>query len=71
MLKLAQNPDHLSAIRGNPEKPRLQTPLFDIACFSENIESAYRPKWRICREKESPPAFTVAEDARLPLSSPS
>ncbi|MBU6475899.1 MAG: hypothetical protein KGQ70_08015, partial [Alphaproteobacteria bacterium] len=61
-LKLAQNPDQLAALREKIEKTRDTVPLFDIARYTANLESAYETMWRTWRNREKPRAFAVAEE---------
>ncbi len=66
-LRLARNPAQCAALREKIEKTRAQMPLFDIARYAKNLESAYQTMWTAWRAKEQPRAFTVAEE-RPPAS---
>ena len=44
-LRLAQNPGELRALRDRLAQNRLTSPLFDIARFTRNLETAYQKMW--------------------------
>lgn len=44
-VRLAQNPQELTALRARLDRARSTTPLFDTALFARHIESAYREMW--------------------------
>ena len=44
-LRLAQNPAELRALRDRLAQNRLTSPLFDIARFTRNLETAYQKMW--------------------------
>jgi predicted O-linked N-acetylglucosamine transferase (SPINDLY family) len=59
-LKLALNPNTLSATRRTLEKNRLITPLFDTDRFRRNIETAYITMWENWQCGQPPSSFAVA-----------
>jgi protein O-GlcNAc transferase len=62
-LKLANTPMLLSDIRKRLAKNRDNSPLFDTARFTRNIERAYETMWRRQQKGLPPDSFDVEADA--------
>ena len=58
-LRLATEPPLLGEIRATLSRHRSAAPLFDMARFTRDIESAYRIMWERWRAGEEPQAFAV------------
>jgi protein O-GlcNAc transferase len=58
-LRLATEPDRLAAVRQKLCRNRSTTPLFDMAQFTADIETAYTRMWEIWRAGGPPAAFSV------------
>jgi protein O-GlcNAc transferase len=59
-MKLALEPDLLSALRGKLEQNRRTAPLFNTARFTRHIEAAYRTMWEISQADQKPRGFAVS-----------
>jgi predicted O-linked N-acetylglucosamine transferase (SPINDLY family) len=57
--RLATEPSLLGEIRATLSRNRSAAPLFDMARFTRDIESAYRIMWERWRAGEEPQAFAV------------
>lgn len=58
-LSLAQDPVRLQGIKEKLQKNLLNVPLFDIARFVPQLESAYAKMWQKWQAGEKPAGFTV------------
>lgn len=56
---LAHNPARLADLRSRLDANRGTSPLFDVAAFTRNVESAYMTMHKIRIAQESPRAFAV------------
>jgi predicted O-linked N-acetylglucosamine transferase (SPINDLY family) len=59
-LKLAQEPETLSALRERLHRGRTSAPLFDTARYTANLEAAYVEMWERRRRGEAPADFSVS-----------
>lgn len=59
-LRLASNPDELSAVRAKLASNRTACPLFDAALFARHIEDAYTQMWQRSREGRKPDHLAIA-----------
>jgi predicted O-linked N-acetylglucosamine transferase (SPINDLY family) len=59
-LELAGNPERLAALRTKLVRDRCAVALFDTACFTRNLESAFTTMSERCRRGEPPVTFTVS-----------
>lgn len=62
-LHLAQNPAELRALRDRISHNKLTSPLFDIARYTRNLESAYQIMFDGWRMGRSPDTISVQEEA--------
>jgi hypothetical protein len=69
-LHLAQNPAELQALRKKLSRNRLTSPLFDIARFTRNLETAYQMMFDRWQTGHSPEVISVQEDVPAPTVSP-
>ncbi len=58
-LKLASEPEHLSALRAKLQRNRMTGPLFDIDRFRRHIEAAYIRMWSIWQQGGQPEPFAI------------
>jgi predicted O-linked N-acetylglucosamine transferase (SPINDLY family) len=58
-LRLAHEPDALTAIKAKLAQNRDICPLFDTARFTRNLESAYLSTWQRRQRGQSPKSFSV------------
>ena len=61
-LHLAQNPLELQALRERLARNKLTSPLFDIARFTRNLETAYQMMFDRWQAGHSPDVISVPED---------
>ena len=61
-LHLAQNPPELKALRERLARNKLTSPLFDIARFTHNLETAYQMMFDRWQEGHLPDVISVQED---------
>ncbi len=61
ILRLAQNPDELAAIKDQIAQKRLHSPLFDTPRFTRNLEKAFEGIWEIYVSGQPPQQFEVIE----------
>jgi len=58
-LSLAREPARLAAMRARLDENRDTCPLFDVARFTRNLETAYTMMWERAERGERPAAFDV------------
>jgi predicted O-linked N-acetylglucosamine transferase (SPINDLY family) len=58
-LRLARDPDQLSAVRQKLARNRNAFPLFDTARFTRHLEAAYTTMWERAERGERPQSFAV------------
>ncbi len=58
-VRLARDPAKLSALKAKLAHNRVACSLFDTACFTRNLEAAYRIMWERHRQKFSPVSFEL------------
>ena len=58
-LRLARNPDQLSALRDKLARNRRTHPLFDTGRFARHLEAAYTTMWQRAERGEPPLGFAV------------
>jgi protein O-GlcNAc transferase len=64
VLRLANHPDELAAVKARLADARLTAPLFDTALATRNIEMAFQEMWRRHRAGEAPAGFSVDVNRR-------
>lgn len=70
-LRLARDPEALSALRARLAANRRTEPLFDTARFARSIEAAYTQIYATAAAGRPPEGFSVPpEERRAPLSAP-
>jgi protein O-GlcNAc transferase len=62
-LALARDPQRLEAIKAKLVRNRNTEPLFDTACFTRNLESAYETMWGLAQRGEPPQSFSVVSSS--------
>jgi predicted O-linked N-acetylglucosamine transferase (SPINDLY family) len=69
-LHLAQNPGELRALRDRLARNKLTSPLFDIARFTRNLETAYQMMWDRWQAGHAPDTISVPEKGLAPPPAP-
>jgi protein O-GlcNAc transferase len=68
-LRLAQNPAELKALREKLARNKVSSPLFDIARFTRNLETAYQMMFDRWQAGHSPDVMSVTEGLPGPAAS--
>jgi SAM-dependent methyltransferase len=69
-LAIAQDPDRLRALKDKARRARHETPLFDIAGYTRDLERAFEHMMETHRAGLPPAAFAVADLAPTPEETP-
>ena len=64
-LRLARDPDTLSALREKIARNRATSPLFDTEKFTRDLEAAYVAMWNRQHKGLPPASFTLGEERSL------